>query len=226
MPMMRKVNKDFFKTWTPDMAYVLGFFAADGYITMNKRGSQYWSIQIADKDLLESIRSCIGSDHRISAREKKGFGGVTYRLQIGSKEMCDDLHRLGFWLNKTNSIAVPFVPSGFIRDFIRGFFDGDGNIWTGMNNRKTSHASVAMLMAFTSCSRRFLEQIQASLADILGVRGSLFSVKTGCHRLQFSRVDSLKIYSFMYNGLTSPLFLGRKRAIFEKFITIAAVAQR
>ena len=56
MPVFKSVNKDFFKTWSPNMAYILGFFAADGYITVNRRGGQFWCIQINDKELLEEIK--------------------------------------------------------------------------------------------------------------------------------------------------------------------------
>jgi len=52
VPVYKSVNKDFFKIWTREMAYVLGFFSADGYITINKRGGQFWCIQITDKKLL------------------------------------------------------------------------------------------------------------------------------------------------------------------------------
>ena len=51
------------------MAYVLGFFAADGYITIPKRGGGYWCIQITDRQLLESIKRVIDSDHKISVRK-------------------------------------------------------------------------------------------------------------------------------------------------------------
>ena len=56
MPIYKKVNKNFFKKWSSEMAYVLGFFMADGSIDVNPRGSQYFSIQICDKELLEEIR--------------------------------------------------------------------------------------------------------------------------------------------------------------------------
>lgn len=224
----RKVNTDFFKIWTHDMAYVLGFFAADGYITVNKRGGNYWCIEMNDRDLLEKIRKAVGSNHDISIRRRirNTHACTSYRLQIGSKEMCLDLQNLGFWINKTDALSIPFVPEDFLKDFVRGYFDGDGNIWSGINHGNTSHPKPTLLLAFTSCSFLFLDALKGRLGSILGISGSLVKTKKECHRLQYSKGDSLKLYDFMYNGLTSPLFLGRKRAVFEKFIKIAAVAQR
>ena len=59
MPMYRKINKDFFKIWTPNMAYVLGFIYADGNIIYTKRHTWFWSLQITDIDILEEIKKTI-----------------------------------------------------------------------------------------------------------------------------------------------------------------------
>ena len=113
MPVYKSVNKDFFKIWTREMAYVLGFFSADGYITINKRGGQFWCIQITDKKLLERIKKAIKSEHKISARPRSRNESALYRLQIGSIEMCNDLRKLGFSERKTKSLAVPNVPDKY-----------------------------------------------------------------------------------------------------------------
>ena len=117
------------------MAYILGFFAADGSISVNKRGGQFWSIQITDKELLEDMRTAVGSEHAISVRpERKNTYKALYRLQIGSIEMCDDLRRLGYSERKTESLAVPNVPKKYLSDFVRGYFDGDGSITITKSN--------------------------------------------------------------------------------------------
>src|SRR6185436_16513312 len=97
MPISKKVNKNFFKKWTPDMAYILGFFAADGTMTVNKNGGNYWVIEIQDKGLIENIREIIKSEHKIGMRLKgdPNTHNKMYRLQIGNREMCDDLRKLG-----------------------------------------------------------------------------------------------------------------------------------
>ena len=107
MPISRKINRNFFKIWSQDMSYVLGFFAADGYVTVNRRGSCFWNIQITDYQLLNRIRNAIRSNHRIGIRKPKNHEKTLYRLQIGSKEMCNDLNDLGMRIRKTKSMKLP-----------------------------------------------------------------------------------------------------------------------
>src|SRR5690242_9552827 len=128
MPVFKSVNKNFFKKWSSEMAYVLGFFAADGYITVNKRGGEFWSIDIVDKKLIEQIKEMIEAEHKISVRKRVHGVYTSYRLQIGSVEMCNDLRRLGFSERKTNNLALPHVPEKYFTSFVRGYFDGDGHV--------------------------------------------------------------------------------------------------
>ena len=203
------------------MAYVLGFFAADGYITVNKRGGQFWSIQITDKELLESIKKALGSSHKIGVRlSKKVSENDVYRLQIGSIEMCDDLRKLGFTENKTKSMAIPNVPKDYFANFTRGYFDGDGNIWMGDihkdKKRRTRHT--VLKLCFTSCSHQFLKELHAKLCTFGLVGGCIYrSKKKQFSRLQYSTTNALKLYNFMYNNDIKDLFLNRKKEIFEKF---------
>ena len=83
MPMHRAVNKDFFKRWTSKMAYVLGFFAADGYMTLNKRGAHFWNIQITDKNILEGIKKAIKSKHKIRVRSRRKRNERKAPLAVG-----------------------------------------------------------------------------------------------------------------------------------------------
>ena len=116
------------------MAYVLGFFAADGYITVNRRGGQFWCIDIIDKKLIEQIKKVIGSSHKISIRKRESGKFTSYRLQIGSIEMCDDLRRLGFNERKTKNLVTPNIPLKYFPHFVRGYFDGDGHAWYYYSN--------------------------------------------------------------------------------------------
>lgn len=219
MPIYKKVNKDFFKKWSPQMAYVLGFFAADGYMTENKRGGCFWNIQITDKNLLQNIKKVIKSEHKISVRKGKGKESDLYRIQIGSKEMYHDLYNLGMRQNKNKSITIPCVPDMYFKDFVRGYFDGDGNVWVGRMHKKRKVSTLVISSHFTSCSIKFLKKLQTKL-ESFGIRGGcIYRPEKNYSRLQYSIKNSLKLYNFMYNKLDkSNLFLKRKKVRFEEYM--------
>ncbi len=203
------------------MAYVLGFFAADGYLTLNKRGANFWCIEITDKDLLYKIKDIIKSEHKISERIGKGNNKNQYRLQIGSVEMCDDLRRLGFNENKTKSMVVPKVPNKFFSDFVLGYFDGDGHVWVGLTHKHNSHPSYSITCVFTSCSFGFLKALHDRLEKYTGMIGVIRKGKGNYYRLTYSVNSSLKLFKYMYNVHNlqeKGLFLKRKKIVFEKFL--------
>lgn len=51
--------------------------------------------------------------------------------------MCEDLSRLGAITNKSLNLKFPdkIIPEKFMRDFIRGYFDGDGCVWNGKRKK-------------------------------------------------------------------------------------------
>jgi intein/homing endonuclease len=199
------------------MAYVLGFFAADGYINLNKRGANFWCIQITDKQLLESIKRVIQAEHKISKRQSKDGQKPIYRLQIGSRKMCEDLRKIGFGERKTKSLCTPNVSDKVLPDFVRGYFDGDGNVWHGLIHKDRSRPTLAIRVVFTSASLEFLDNLKKRL-KLLDINGSIIKGKGNYYRLQYSTLSSLKLYDFMYNGcIKDSLFLKRKKRIFEKF---------
>lgn len=222
----KRVNKNFFKHWTAPMAYVLGFFMADGYITKNTRGAFFLCIQITDRDLLQKLRATLQSTHKISARTVTGKGKPVYRLQIGSKEMCEDLRTLGMNSGKTKNMRLPDMPRQFVPDFVRGYFDGDGNVWVGFVHKERKQPLLAINTVFTSCSQQFLQSLKNALGTH-GIRGHLVRVST-YHRLSYSIHASLGLHRLMYSSYHGNLFLRRKRKVFERYIRYrnAAVAQR
>ena len=225
MPIYKKVNKDFFKKWSHDMAYVLGFFAADGYITHNKRGANFWSIEITDKQLLYSIRNVVESDHKISLRLRGAPNKNIYRLQVGSKEMVEDLALHGFVSRKSRVLSLPRVPRKYFSSFVRGYFDGDGNVWSGLIHKERRTPMYSIVSVFTSCSKGFLVNLKTRLFEVSNIVGVIREKKEGsAYTLTYSIHGSLFLYDFMYNrvtsGLSTKLFLLRKKRVFEKYVRI------
>jgi hypothetical protein len=227
--MVRTLNQDFFKKWSPEMAYVLGFFAADGSMLENKRGGCFVEFNITDRIVLEYIQKASGSNHKITERTHDARNNVQwkqlYRLQIGSKVWFTDLSALGFTQRKSNTLKFPEVPSAYFGHFVRGYFDGDGCVYLGTyiaKDRKKERWVFQTL--FTSGSKVFLEELHLLLIRY-GVRGGRIAKKSkGAYELILSWRDSLALYRLMYH--TVPVcgpYLPRKREKLEKGIKVLAL---
>jgi intein-encoded DNA endonuclease-like protein len=216
MPIYKNYDKEFFKSWSHDMAYILGFLFADGNIVVTKRGTHFVSLYSADKEIVQAIQKCFKSDHVISARTSQT--GVVYRIQIGSKEWFSDLCALGLFPNKTKRMELPTIPDDFFGDFVRGYFDGDGNVWSGYIHKKRPISLLTLRTSFTSGSHNYLVSLKNELRRHGVSGGSIFVSKTKhFSRLTFSLGDTLKLYKIMYNA-PHKLYLKRKKSIFKQFV--------
>ena len=122
---MKQVNRDFFSVWNTEMAYILGFWFADGWMSQPDT-SCHITFTSADLDHLKAIQLLLASEQKIYART-----GRCYDLTIGSKQLWHDLYRLGGRPAKSLIAEMPFVPQELVHHFVRGFVDGDA-VYTGM----------------------------------------------------------------------------------------------
>ena len=190
-------NKEFFNKWTPEMAYVLGFLFADGYVFKNPRGSCFFCFCSTDREIIEKIKKVIGSNHTIGIKKKDLQNKHWKRLntlQIGSKNVVKYLKKFGIVQNKSLIIKFPKVPKEFLGDFIRGYFDGDGSVNLGKywpkDRRKFKWEFSAR---FTSGSKAFLLGLLSSLKNF--VSGGYLNRKNGGYDLVFSRHDSVALFN-------------------------------
>ena len=220
MPMHRAVNSKFFKKWSPEMAYVLGFFSADGSMLRNNRGAHFIEFHITDRNLLFDIRKTLGSNHKITVRNRDERWKLGYRLQIGSKDMFEDLQRLGFSQAKSKTLKFPKVPGKYFPHFVRGYFDGDGCVYFKLHkvsDRKKPRW--IFTTRFTSGCRQFLVDLLSALRNAKLQKGFITS-KTGSHNLVFSHKDSVALCYLMYNNVSRNLFLPRKFRIFRRALHV------
>lgn len=136
------INKDFFKVWTKDMAWVLGMIYSDGHIVEDKA----FSISQKDANILEIIRNLLDSNHPFTGGDKTKL----YTFCIGSKEMVKDLINHGLTPKKSLTLKFPYVPEEFLSHFIRGIIDGDG--WVKKEGS---------VMNVTSGSKDFAESLES-----------------------------------------------------------------
>jgi len=225
MPISKTLNQNFFKKWSREMAYVLGFFSADGSMYKTKRDTCFIEFQITDGDLLKTIRSLLGSNHKISIRNRSnGTQKDIHRIQIGSKKIFDDLISLGLTQAKSKTLKMPAVPDKYFSDFVRGYFDGDGNVTIGNYFRKETNKKRKLIFSGFICgSSDFLKEMHKKLKKFSGVQGGTLYHHDGACRLYFSTKDSFALYNFMYSHVRNKLFLPRKRKKFESYFGVARI---
>lgn len=136
---MKRYTQDdtyFKKIDTERKAYWLGFLYADGCVHDYSENRNYLHIDLHldDKYLLEIFVKDLKSD-RIVKINNRGYA----TLAVHSNKIGKDLIRLGCVPRKSNILKFPkkdIVPKELVKDFIRGYMDGDGCISTYMKLRK------------------------------------------------------------------------------------------
>lgn len=126
-------NRIFEKIDSEEKAYWLGFLYADGCI---HQGQYDYRIELglAEKDYehLVKFKNFIGKDNKIAYREKT----KSYRYCFRDKKVHSDLIQLGCIPNKSLILQFPTenqVEDIYLKDFLRGYFDGDGSVWESGN---------------------------------------------------------------------------------------------
>lgn len=123
------INDNFFNTWSPELAYIIGLFIADGHISdYEKSGKRKvtFSNQTIDKDMLEKIAKICGYKNNIL-----DFKSGMSRIQFAGKFIWEFFSGLGFDNHKTHNAKIPErlidIPK-LHPHLIRGLLDGDGSI--------------------------------------------------------------------------------------------------
>jgi hypothetical protein len=190
------LNEDYFKSWSNNMAYILGFFCADGFIS-----SRFQQIGFAqkDKDILEQIKIELQSNQPLHLNKKTGV----YMLNINSTIIKNDLiDNYGLTPNKSFDLILPDVPEEYISHYIRGYFDGDGNI----NYKK-------YCVSFVGGSQQFMQTFKERL-ELLGFLPYIKN-KGKHYRLFITGRRSIKLFSeFIYKD--KQLYLKRKYEMFQQ----------
>ena len=155
MPINRKyaVFENYFETIdTEEKAYILGFICADGHIASDRL-----VIAVAEKDvdILHKIKTAMGSEHPITRVYRNNPYNKSVRktlvlnsLMIGSKLLVKHLFDKGITHDKTytlNRSIMDYVPTQLARHFLRGYFDGDGNMFLGVEYSSGTKYSINVM---------------------------------------------------------------------------------
>ena len=194
------INQDYFKSWSHNMAYVLGLWFADGCIY----GGKMFDITLHNKDkyILKKVAEELSYEGQLYDYVDRQAARINFSCVV----IYNDIINLGGKENKSLDMDFPNIPKEYLSDFIRGYFDGDGCVMRLKGGRINS--------AFTSESKKFLDNLHQILKEEAGVEGG--SYDPSCVSLKFGKKDSIKIGNYMYKN-DPELFLLRKQ---QKFLNI------
>jgi len=217
--MKRHIDKDFFKIWTEEMSYLLGYIVADGCIHKRKdrKNSYVLNITSKDRDHLVRINESLHSDYPISTKHNSQRMPCS-QIQISNLEICKDLMNLGILPRKTIHLEPISIPGQYFFDFVRGFFDGDGSVYI-----YTVNGVPQIKVNFVSASYSFLDTFNSHLCKDLGIsQKSIHRIlpkddrKLIKYSIDFYINDCEKLAKCLYEN-DPVLYLTRKRTIFESW---------
>jgi hypothetical protein len=197
------VNHNFFKQWSREMAYILGFWFADGCINKN---NNTFVLDQHKKDifLLENIKIIMRCNKPIQTHASMA------RLTISSPIIVKDIIKLGGKTRKSLNVCFPKIPKKYLSDFIRGYFDGDGSIWYAKHHK-------SYWSNFTCGSRKFIYDLHKILkSNIFDLSGSIHRDKRGTYTLCLAKNNTFKLKNFMYHN-NPRLKMFRKYFIFKTY---------
>jgi hypothetical protein len=195
----------FFRVWSAEMAYVLGYGWADGYMRHRKdTGAHLIEFARVDKEHLKSIAQAV--DESSSLRRIPGVSDC-YEIEFCSKEMYQDLLALGGMSNKSNVIGFPSIPDEYLVHFVRGFVEGDGTLaWNGDRP----------VLQIYSGSKQLLTDM-AAIEGQTGIPAPNLVANRALWYLKWSTVRAKCLAAWLY--VENPgLALERKAGIGERFL--------
>lgn len=214
-----KINQEFFKSWSNDMAYVLGFFFADGNVQVKQKNSMCASISLSykDEELLHKIKNALQSEHPVKIKIKKRYNNYTSKqqavLSISKQDICKDLISLGCVPRKTFVLKFPEMPSMFHSHFIRGYFDGDGTVYVA-RCKKGNWSKQYTYSAIHCASLGFIQKTLEILTAEANISPRKIHKQRNCHYISFAAGDSKKLYKYMYQDINKSFCLKRKQSLF------------
>ncbi len=146
-------NERIFKTIdAPEKAYWIGFLMADGWINKTRLG-----LSLKDGEMIYKFRHFLGNED-IPIKVAKNCAGIYNQklITLNSRLMINDLSIYGLIQNKTFITQIKNIPERYLSHFIRGYFDGDGCLYSSKDLRHNK-------LEICSSSIKILYQIQEIL---------------------------------------------------------------
>ncbi|MFH1588820.1 MAG: hypothetical protein ABIA76_05790 [Candidatus Diapherotrites archaeon] len=188
------INENFFKKWTKESAYVLGWGFSDGNVS---KDGKHFGFHLNKKDIkvLKKIKKLLKSEHKLTIR------GDYVQFRMYSKKMCRDLISLGCIPKKSLKLEFPKkIPKKYIRHFIRGCFEGDGTICFNYPN------TIKIKLIGT---KKFVNSLRKKIKEALKIKMPKIKRTSSIWGIEYYGNNARKFCKWIYKN-NNNLYLERK----------------
>lgn len=213
------VDESFFDSIdTPEKAYVLGLWMADGSVSTKPN----ISLAMTDGDAVRKAAACLKYGGPIKVLPPRGkMKHEQYQIRIGSRRLVDALTRLGCVPRKSWSAKFPagdLVDPSLHPHLVRGWFDGDGAMY-----RHSAKTGRSYWTWFVCGTKDACEGIHAAVLAATGVSCYLTAsnpnsesghVTYKCVTMSDEKIKN--ICDWMYRGST--VHMDRKHDRYREFL--------
>lgn len=204
-------NHSYFKTWSEEMAYFLGFICADGHIAVSKNKLMI-QIHIKDEYILKNFIKFLSYEGHLYYSKNYNL----CNLQITSKEITQDLLNFGLTRQKSKELKwIEQIPDQFISHFARGYFDGDGHIGLSQAHNPNNKNLIVKLVSTLPFIQRLKFEFEKHYGSECG------SIKDNITYFELIYTGSNHTKSFLdwiYKDSTEETRLKRKYEIYSNYI--------
>jgi len=214
------INENIFQSDSENSFYVAGFCGADGNITYHAYGTKALIIGLArqDQDHLVKIKNAIDftgpiCDYEYFNADHKICYSSYLKIYCSKKIIADIETNFNIVPRKTFTYTFPIniVNHELVRDFIRGYFDGDGCFYFSERDNSVSFELLG--------TQSFLETVKLILDRDCNFTSTVHVLPIkNIFRLRYAgKKEVFKIVNYLYAGST--IYLDRKFDKIKHLIT-------
>jgi hypothetical protein len=196
--------------WNKNFAYLIGLITTDGSLSSSGRHIVFTS---TDKQLLQLFCSILNiSENSIKPQKPSGYTKnktnykQAFRIQIGNVHLYKCLLSIGLHPNKSKTLGRLDIPDKYFPDFLRGWIDGDGSIFTYIDNymsyKNRKYQYLRLYIQLPSASKSHLKWLQANIQRLNRIKGALAlqHAKRSKYmwRIRYSKKESIKLLNWIY----------------------------
>lgn len=194
---------------TEEKAYWLGFLYADGNVS-NTKNEVGITLQSSDIKHLYKFKTFLKSSKIPTLNVSEKYNRC--RFSVSNQHFKESLIKHGCFPQKSLILKKPSLDCVYIKDFIRGYFDGDGCLtYSYTNPYKSEKITISCKIVGTF---DFLTWIKSVLEKEL-IIGNISKCKNKkLFEISFSKKNSLSFVNYIYNNCNVYLDRKYKRFLF------------